>query len=124
MKEEHEAALGEQLVCCSVSHLLACGVGFGVCKLQVNQKALIRNQMLRWHVSEGEGQEGRMLELTWFTFVITDAVAASPTGLVAASLRGCAQSVGTFLTSCSTALGNPYAPVLCQALTFKCRFDK
>lgn len=65
-----------------------------------------------------------MLELTWFTFAIIDAVAASPTGLVAASLRACEQSAGAFLTSCRTALGNPCAPLLCQAPVFKCRFDK
>lgn len=33
---------------------LACGVGFGICKLQMNQKTLIGNQMLRRHGSEVE----------------------------------------------------------------------
>lgn len=124
MEEEHEAALGERLVYYSVSHLLAYGVGFGVCKLQVNQKTLIQNQMLKWHGSGVEGQEGCVLELSWFNFVVTDDVAAGPTGLVAASLGGCAWSARAFLTSCSTAQGNHCMPALRQPLAFKCRFDK
>lgn len=37
-------------------------------------------------MAQDEGQEGCVLELHWFTFVIIDAIAASPTGLVVASL--------------------------------------
>lgn len=37
-------------------------------------------------MAQDEGREGRVLKLRWFTFVIIDAIAASPTGLVVASL--------------------------------------